>query len=142
MAEDEANDRYFIKRAFAQCGVEQGLRFVDDGEQAVAYLTGKKPYHDRTLHPSPALLIVDLKMPRRSGFEVIEWVRKSAEWRCLPVLVLSSSSLDQDVQRAYELTANNYISKPASFVTLTRLVQEVCEYWFKRSLLPRCGRED
>jgi CheY-like chemotaxis protein len=139
VAEDEANDRFFIKRAFGACGVEHRVMFVTDGEQAISYLSGQPPFDDRKEYPLPSLLIVDVKMPRKSGFDVIAWVRAHAEWHCLPVLVLSSSDLEQDVQRAYELTANTYLTKPPTYTKLTKAVEELCQYWFLRSQLPQCG---
>jgi CheY-like chemotaxis protein len=139
VAEDEANDRFFINRAFRDCGAGHRVIFVTDGEQAIHYLAGQPPFDDREQFPLPALLIVDVKMPRMTGFDVIVWVRAHPEWQCLPVLVLSSSTLEQDVQRAYELTANTYLAKPPTYTTLTKAVEELCQYWFMRSQLPRCG---
>lgn len=141
VAEDEPNDRFFIQRAFQDCGTRHRVMFVSDGQQAVDYLDGGAPFDDRQTFPAPAMLIVDVKMPRRNGFEVIQWVRAHRDWHCLPVLVFSSSSLAQDVQRAYQLNANTYLTKPPSYTLLMKAVGEICDYWFLRSQLPHCGPE-
>jgi CheY-like chemotaxis protein len=141
VAEDEPNDRFFINRAFEDCGIQYQVMFVSDGQQAMDYLDGDAPFDDRQMFPAPALLIVDVKMPRRNGFEVVKWVRSHQAWNCLPVLVLSSSSLPQDVQRAYQLNANTYLTKPPSYTLLMKAVEEICDYWFVRSQLPLCGLE-
>jgi CheY-like chemotaxis protein len=139
IAEDDANDRFFINRAFAVSG--NGLRpiFVNDGEEAIDYLAGMPPFDDRDKYPLPAMLLVDVKMPRRNGFDVLAWVRAQAHWHRLPVVMLSSSSLDRDVQRAYDLTANTYLTKPGNFTLLASALDELFRYWFLRSQLPRCG---
>jgi CheY-like chemotaxis protein len=141
VAEDDANDRFFINRALRDCCIGPRLLFVDNGEQAISYLQGVPPFDDREKFPLPAMLIVDVKMPRLNGFEVLTWVRAQPEWHCLPVIMLSSSALNTDVQHAYELTANTYLTKPATFSLLAKALEQLCQYWFVRSQLPHCGPE-
>ena len=139
VAEDEADDRYLIQRAFAACSSDNRVVFVADGEEVISYLSGLPPFNDPEACPTPCMLIVDVKMPRLNGFEVITWVRSQPEWHRLPILVLSSSGLTQDVQRAYELTANTYLIKPPTYAQLMKAVEELCRYWFVSSQLPHCG---
>lgn len=138
-AEDDANDRFFINRAFRDCCTGHRVIFVNDGEQAIAYLQGNPPFNDRQKYPLPAMLLIDVKMPRMNGFEVLEWVRQQPHWHRLPVVMLSSSALDQDIQHAYDLNANTYLTKPATFTLLAKAIEDLCHYWFLVSQLPHCG---
>ena len=139
VAEDEPNDRFLIQRAFNACGPEYFVVFVTDGEEVISYLRGRPHFDDFEKCPAPCMLIADVKMPRLNGFDVLAWVRSQPEWHRLPVLVLSSSALEQDVQRAYDLTANTYLVKPPTYALLVKAVEELCRYWFASSQLPQCG---
>lgn len=88
---------------------------VSDGDQAVSYLRGDEKYADRTTNPLPSLILLDLKLPRRSGLEVLQWLRQEAteEVKAIPVIVLTSSRLSEDVDQAYSLGANSYMAKPS-----------------------------
>jgi len=100
------------------------------GEEALDYLAGGGGFADRGRHPFPALILLDLQLPRRSGHEVLEWLRGQEEGlRRLPVVVLTSSKEPRDVNRAYELGANSYLVKPVSFEALLELVKAVERYW-------------
>src|SRR3954469_23730241 len=104
LVEDEPNDVFLIDRAFQKCGFQHRLHTVNDGEQAVAYLGGAGEFADRRQHPVPSLMLLDLKLPRRTGLEVLAWLRSRHDsLKRLPVVVLSSSRQSSDVNRAYEL---------------------------------------
>jgi CheY-like chemotaxis protein len=114
LVEDDSNDVLLLQRAFRRAGLTHALQVVSDGDQAVSYLGGEGDYSDRAKHPLPALILLDLKLPRRSGLEVLEWLRgQPAEIKGLPVIVLTSSRLSEDVDRAYGLGANSYMAKPS-----------------------------
>lgn len=114
LVEDDSNDVLLLQRAFRRAGLTHALQVVSDGDQAVAYLGGDGQFADRTKHPLPALILLDLKLPRRSGLEVLEWLRNQPpEIKSLPVIVLTSSRLSEDVDRAYGLGANSYMAKPS-----------------------------
>ncbi len=129
LVEDSPDDAFFVKRAFASAGLNHPLSFVEDGAQAIEYLCGKGKYADRNMYPVPGLVIADLKMPRVSGFDLIRWMRSDGYARLIPVIVLSSSALPQDVNRAYELGANAYMVKPPSYIALERLIRSIAEFW-------------
>ena len=93
VVEDNAHDVFLLKRAFIKAGINVPMHIVNDGQEAVDYLTGQEPYANRKEYPLPTLLLLDLKMPRLSGFDVIRWVREHKGLRRLPILVLSSSGL-------------------------------------------------
>jgi CheY-like chemotaxis protein len=128
-AEDESTDRLILQIAYRGTGLPHSLVFVQDGVEAVDYLAGKPPYSDRLANPLPGLLMLDLKMPRMDGFDVLAWLTGQPELRDLPVVVLSSSSNDADVERARNLGARDYLVKPHDFRDLTRMLRELVDRW-------------
>lgn len=131
MAEDSPGDAELMRIAVQRCGVAACLTIVEDGELAIAYLQGETPYDDRSRFPLPRLIFLDIKMPRRDGFEVLQWIRERPELAALPVLMLSTSNQTSDKERARQLGANAYYVKPTEFNDLVRLVQTVFTEWFK-----------
>ena len=113
LADDNPDDVFLLQEAFRKAGVRHRVKVVANGLEAVAYLKGDHAYADRNEYPFPDVLLLDLNMPRMNGFEVLEWVRKDHQWRCLVVHVLTASIRDADVSRAYELGANSYLVKPS-----------------------------
>jgi CheY-like chemotaxis protein len=131
LVEDDANDVLLIRRAFAKADIQNLVHTVEDGDAAVAYLAGEGTYADRDDHPLPAVVLLDLKLPRRSGLEVLEWVRTVPGLRRLPIVVLTSSRESTDVNRAYDLGANSYLVKPVGFDALSDLVRILRGYWLE-----------
>lgn len=120
-AEDEENDVFLLERAFAKARVEHPLRVVTDGAAAIRYLAGTDEFADRTRFPLPCLALLDLNLPRRSGLEVLKWVRDQTPFRTLPVVLLTSSNQVRDIASAHNLGANGYLVKPASSEKLVEL---------------------
>jgi len=129
LAEDDANDVLLIQRAFQKTNIANPLRVVRDGEEALAYLSGQEPYADRDRHPLPVLLLLDLKLPRKSGFEVLQWLRQQSSLKRLPVVVLTSSNQNPDINKAFDLGANSYLVKPGGLDSLLELVKNLDMYW-------------
>lgn len=129
LVEDAHADILLVRRAFTKIGTDLGLHVVTDGESAIDYLAGRDGYVDRDEHPLPTLLLLDLKLPGRSGFEVLQWLRSEPGLKRLPVTVLSSSKQTVDVDRAFELGANSYLVKPVDFQSLVELLTAVDRYW-------------
>jgi CheY-like chemotaxis protein len=129
LVEDDPNDVALTELAFEQARFSNPLHVVTDGEQAIAYLDAKVPYTDRGRFPLPILVLLDLKLPRRSGFEVLAWIRSTPILRRLPVVVLTSSAQSPDINRAYDAGANSYLVKPVAFENLLGLVQTLGLYW-------------
>jgi len=129
LAEDDSNDVLLTQRAFQKAGIANPLRVVTNGEEAVAYLSSESPYGDRQKHPLPALLLLDLKLPRKSGLEVLEWLRGQPGLKRLPVVMLTSSKETSDVNRAYDIGANSYLVKPVLFDSLLGMVKSLGLYW-------------
>ena len=129
LVEDDPNDVALTELAFERARFGNPLQVVSDGEQAIAYLDAKAPYTDRGRFPIPILVLLDLKLPRRSGFEVLAWIRSTPILRRLPVVVLTSSAQSPDIDRAYDAGANSYLVKPVAFENLLGLVQTLGLYW-------------
>ncbi len=127
--EDDPNDVLLIQRAFRRATVAPSIQVEGDGEQGVAYLAGQGPYADRVRHPLPMLLLLDLKLPRLSGFEVLEWLRRQPGLKRLPVIILTSSRQSADIDRAYDLGANSYLVKPVASDALRDMVRTLGLYW-------------
>ncbi len=129
LVEDNPDDAALIRRAFRRAGVAASIRGAADGELAVAYLAGEAPFAGTGENPLPALILLDLMLPRRSGFEVLEWLRAQPGLRRIPVVVLTSSEQAVDLDRAYDLGANSYLVKPVMVDALTGMVRNVQQYW-------------
>lgn len=129
MVEDDPNDVILFRRAMTKSGVLTPVQVVCDGEAAVSYLAGEGVYSQRAKYPFPTLLLLDLKLPRKSGLEVLAWLRKQPGISCLTTVILTSSQESTDISRAYELGANSYLVKPVEFDSLLNLVNLLSAYW-------------
>jgi CheY-like chemotaxis protein len=123
LVEDDENDILLIQRAFHKADVVNPLVVVRDGEEAIAYLANLDG------NPVPILILLDLKLPRKNGFEVLEWLRAQPGLKRLPVVVLTSSNQMPDIQRAYDLGANSYLVKPVTFEGLLEMAKVLKFYW-------------
>lgn len=136
LVEDNPDDVLLMKWAFNKANLVNPLQVVEDGEQAVAYLSGDGPYADRSRYPLPVLVLLDLKLPRKSGLEVLHWVRQQPGLKRLRIVVLTSSNQKADINQAHELGANSYLVKPGTFDSLVELVKTVGLYWMLTSEKP------
>ena len=129
LVEDDLNDIFLVKRAFKMARVQSPLHIVTDGVEAMNYLRGQDRFSDRHTYPLPKLIVMDIKMPRKSGFEVLEWVKGDPLLRRIPTVIVSSSEKPADINRAYELGANAYMVKPVDFHAVEHLFQSITHYW-------------
>ena len=134
LVEDNPDDVLLVRRAVRKAALAVALQDVKDGDEAVAYLDGSGRFADRARHPLPALVLLDLKLPKRSGLSVLRWVRSQPGLDTTPVVVLTSSSEDEDIQKAYALGANSYLLKPVAFHGLVQLLGVLDLYWFRNNL--------
>lgn len=141
LAEDEPGDAELFRRAVKKAGLEQPLTVVYDGDEALEYLQGTGRYSDRGQHPAPAVIVLDIKMPRRSGFEVLNWIRqRKDQLRHIPVMMLSSSNFGKDVIAAYEAGANAYVAKPGTASEYGRMAGAFAAFWLQFNEQASCPR--
>ena len=136
LVEDSSTDILFIQRAFKQANIVNPVRIVRDGDEAVDYLSGRNGYDDRNQYPLPALILLDLKLPRRDGLEVLGWLKQQPGIKRIPVIVLTSSREDADIDRAYDLGVSSYLVKPVELPALNRLVERIDAYWLRTNEFP------
>jgi CheY-like chemotaxis protein len=142
LVEDDPGDQELIRRGFSASKVCVEIRVVESGDQALSYLRRREPFFDPKSFPTPDLILLDLNMPGCDGREVLREVRGEPELRHLPVVVLTTSSNRDDVRECYELGANSYITKPASFEGFTEVLQSLESYWLHTVELPDRGEAD
>ncbi|HKQ36814.1 MAG TPA: response regulator [Verrucomicrobiae bacterium] len=140
LVDDNDDDTYIFERAWKKAGIGNPLAIVSDGDQAIAYLSGKEPFNDREQHGFPLIVLLDLNMPRKNGFEFLEWVRQQPALRFLTIEVLTSSMRPQDVERALALGANSFFVKPGRIDDLVNLLtvwyQNTCQKTFVTITFP------
>lgn len=140
LAEDREDDILLVKRAFDKGDLQNPLFVVRDGEEAISYLSGIGKYSNRSEYPLPDLLLLDLKMPRVDGFEVLRWVREQPGFSALRVVVLTSSDQIRDVNTAYRLGANSFMVKPTDFENVVEMARTLRTYWLQMSKAPELSR--
>jgi CheY-like chemotaxis protein len=129
VAEDDGNDALLLQMAFKKAGLTQRVIVVPDGEKVVEYIKGEGAYADRAQFPFPQVLLLDLKMPRMNGLEVLAWLQAQEEARHLPAVVLTSSCYNPDVRKAYELGAYSFITKPTEIDELASALKSMDDFW-------------
>ena len=134
VAEDVETERFLIQHAFDKAGIRAPLQLVNDGREVVDYLTGEGPYTDRLAHPLPGLLILDLNMPRMTGFDVLAWLAGQPDFKHLPAVILSSSGLESDIAKARQLGASDYHVKPHTLGELAQILQSIEMRWLSSAV--------
>jgi CheY-like chemotaxis protein len=137
LVDDDPNDRSFALDAIASCGgAAPSVREVADGRAAIDYLAGRGAYASRAEFPTPSLVILDIKMPRVDGFDVLTWIRSEEKLDAVPVIMLSGSAQPGDIRRAFKLGANAFMVKPASLQRLKEMMRAVVDFWFGCNVTP------
>lgn len=136
LVEDDSNDILLIQRAFRKANLINPIRIVKDGDEAIAYLAGEGNYINRDEFPIPALILLDLKLPRRSGLEVLAWIKQQPVLKRIPVVVLTSSQESKDIDLAYDIGVNSYLLKPVKFTSLIKMVEALDAYWMQLNHYP------
>lgn len=139
LVEDSPQDVLLVQRAFRKAGITNPLQVVKDGDAAVAYLSGRNSYGDRTHYPLPALILLDLKLPRKSGAEVLEWIRQQPGLKRMPVVVLTASREYADINKIYDIGVNAYIVKPVAFNDLVEIIKTLNLHWIVMNEKPQIG---
>ena len=129
LAEDDKNEVFLMRRGLEKAGVPNPLFVVENGREVIDYLAGNSQYSDRDKYPLPGLMLLDLKMPWMDGFDVLKWLRDHGEFDTMPVVVLTSSKLQADVDKSRQLGVYDYRVKPHGFEDLVRLLDDVRQCW-------------
>jgi CheY-like chemotaxis protein len=132
-AEDEKNDAFFMERAFEKVGIANPLIVVSDGEAVIEYLKGAMQSSDSADPLALTLLLLDLNLPKKSGLEVLKWVRAQSSLRTLPILMITSSKEEADLNRAYSQGANAYLIKPDKPADLVIMVKSIKDFWLTQN---------
>ena len=134
MAEDDADDRLLARDALAECGLGADLHFVENGEELLDFLLQRGKFDAQT--PRPGLVLLDLNMPVKDGREVLKEIKSNTALRRIPVVVLTTSRADTDIDRTYHLGANSFITKPVRYDSLVEVMKAISQYWLKIVELP------
>ena len=136
MVDDDEEDVYVTRRAFDAHGRVDAFLHVDSGDALFDYLDNAGAYADRERYPRPQLILMDINMPRENGFSLLRRLRESSAHALIPVVMLSTSTVGDDVDEAYRLGANSFIGKPASSGRMQEVARHIDAYWFETALLP------
>ncbi len=136
LVEDDEADILLSQRAFERANIWNKVDVVRDGREALDYLHNEGAYADQSKYPRPDLILLDLNMPRKDGREALREIKADPLLRAIPVVVLTTSSADEDILRSYDLGVNSYVEKPVTFPKLVELITELGNYWFKIVKLP------
>jgi len=140
LVEDNSDDEALALRAFSRIAVSNEIVVARDGVEAMDYLFGGGNYRDRDINMTPAVVLLDLKLPRLDGFAVLSRIRAHELTRLLPVVMLSSSIEERDIVRSYSLGANSYIRKSVDYDKFMKVAETIGFYWFDLNEAPPCGK--
>lgn len=139
MADDDADDRMMAKEALEECRLANDIRFVENGVELLAYLRQQGRYGEPGVAPRPGLILLDLNMPKMDGREALREIKADPSLRRIPVVVMTTSSAEEDIHRTYDLGVSSYISKPISFEGLVDVMKCLGKYWFDIVALPKAS---
>ena len=139
MADDDPDDRQLTKEAFQEARLVNDLRFVEDGEELMDYLLRRGKYADPASSPRPAILLLDLNMPKKDGREALKEIKTHTQLRQIRVIVMTTSKAEEDVYRSYDVSATSFITKPVKFDALVEIVKALGKYWLEIVALPDNG---
>jgi CheY-like chemotaxis protein len=136
MADDDPDDRQMTKEAFEESRIANDLRFVENGVKLMDYLYRRGKYSDPAVSPRPGLILLDLNMPKKDGREALKEIKSDPKLKDIRIVVLTTSTAEEDVSRVYELTAASYITKPVTFAGLVDVIRTLGKYWLEIVELP------
>jgi CheY-like chemotaxis protein len=142
LVEDSADDALLMQRAFEASPSAPLVHWVDNGNDAILYLCREGRFADRGRYPLPSLILLDLKMPVKNGFEVLRWARSYPAFATIPIVVLSDCHDTRIVRRAYELGANSFLRKPHSCELRIVLIKALQDYWLLANMTAPCLRDE
>jgi CheY-like chemotaxis protein len=140
VVEDSEDHVLLLQHAFQKAGITNPIQVVSSGEEAIAYLSGTNRFSEWKEFPLPSLVLLDLKLPGQSGFDVLSWIRHNSGLKALRVAMLTSSDLGQEIKTAYELGANVFLTKPVDLARLIDMMKCLRLHWFEHAQAPELVR--
>lgn len=137
MVEDNASDAELAIRALKKSNIVNGVLHLKNGEEALEYIFAEGRYTERDLRETPKIILLDLKMPKVSGLEVLRILKSDERTKAIPIIILTSSSEDKDIREGYDLGANSYIVKPVGFESFLKAVSDIGLYWLLLNQHPK-----
>ncbi len=137
MVEDSASDAELAIRALRKSNIVKGILHLKNGEEALEYIFAEGKYTERDLRETPKIILLDLKMPKVSGLEVLRTLKSDERTKAIPIIILTSSSEDKDIREGYKLGANSYIVKPVGFESFLKAVSDIGLYWLLLNQHPK-----
>lgn len=135
IVEDNPDDVFFMQRACKATNLLNPLQVAADGQEAIDYLAGEGRFADRAKYPIPCLVFLDLKLPRKTGHQVLEWARQKPEFASLVIVVLTTSRESRDISEAYQLGSNAYLVKPTSPTSLEEMMRSIKGFWMIHNIV-------
>ncbi|QGJ69220.1 Two-component system response regulator [Planctomycetales bacterium 10988] len=136
MVDDDAEDRLLLSEALKRAGIEQDVRFVEDGVELLEYLRREGRFALPSSSPRPGIILLDLNMPRKNGIEVLQDIREDPDLKLLPVIALTTSNRSDDIHRMYELGVNSFVTKRGSMDELVMVLKNIWNFWYQTATLP------
>lgn len=137
MAEDDPEDQMLVREALEESHLDNVLHCVGNGEELIRYLHNKGKYSDKKKYPLPGIILLDLNMPKKDGKETLKEIKSDPKLRSIPVIVLTTSKMDEDILKTYDLGVSSFITKPVSFDGLVNVMKGISKYWFGIVKLPQ-----
>ncbi len=134
IAEDDLDDRFLLQTAFNEKGYNDKLEFVENGVELIEFLT--KIQNNDSQYSYPYFILLDLNMPKKDGRETLKEIKEHPEFKKIPIVVFTTTKNESEIKRCYELGANTYVVKPESFEGLTRVLQDIRNYWYNSAAIP------
>ncbi|MDW7691081.1 response regulator [Flammeovirgaceae bacterium SG7u.111] len=135
-ADDDPEDRMLAKDALEESNISNIMHFVEDGEELIQYLRNEGNYEDKEKHPTPSLVLLDLNMPKKDGREALKEIKEDPALRKIPVVILTTSSAEEDVLKTYDMGVSSFITKPVTFDGLVEIMHTLGKYWSEIVELP------
>jgi len=135
IAEDDADDRFLLQTVFKEKGFEDRIEFVENGVELIGYLQKIKESKKQAIH-YPGFILLDLNMPKKDGREVLREIKQHPVFKRIPIIVFTTTKNDVEIKRCYDLGANTYVVKPVTFDALSKVVEEIRQYWFNTAAIP------
>ena len=135
IAEDDADDRFLLQTVFKEKGFQDRIEFVENGVELMIYLDNIKEKKKQATN-YPGFILLDLNMPKKDGREVLREIKQHPIFKRIPIIVFTTTKNDNEIKRCYDLGANTYVVKPVTFDDLSKVVEEIRQYWFTTAAIP------